>query len=347
MLAAVASPPDWLPSDIKGWRMLRNAVEALGHDGIVDWAGVGGPGDAGMEILVQLVHRCGRQWPGMFWYPVDERFLVLDTVRELGFDMLAQLVRCRAVLLTQSVLVGDAATLGSCFLHHPRHPDAVRRITQRHHERLAPTTTGKAVLNAGTWNPFFLDVVWRHADGSVHELLSHDELSEEGRLLSHCVGSYGYDCASGQVRIYGLRDLWGRSVSTAMLALDSRGHLAVVQHSAMGNRRPSGRASRMLADFVSHCELPGTTATDVLQPPEKRRAPDADSVKVGALLEMAMGAQWHDADVMAVRWERWRALLDVDDVPLLAMKAHFARWPAPWLPPCFQKAVFASAAVTG
>ncbi|MGX9960575.1 PcfJ domain-containing protein [Xanthomonas euvesicatoria] len=81
-------------------------------------------------------------------------------------------------------------------------------------------------------------------DMTAVELLTSDELLDEGVRMQHCVGGYYVSCFSGLSRIVSLRDTDGRSRSTVQLALRrktrrARPTLYVAQHCGPGNQDPS------------------------------------------------------------------------------------------------------------
>jgi hypothetical protein len=96
-----------------------------------------------------------------------------------------------------------------------RSPETLLRVVAAWHRRLGRSSSGTTT----SWTPCAIPPL-RHVEGegasrrtfTTVQLVTADELNEEGRAMAHCVGSYAASCASGRVSIWSLRveDAWGR-----------------------------------------------------------------------------------------------------------------------------------------
>lgn len=89
-----------------------------------------------------------------------------------------------------------------------RTPDSLRRAVAEWHRDLARSGT----TTVSSWEPSgFVPLVHEEGTGDerrthlIVELLTTQELLEEGREMSHCVASYAHSCASGRTSIWSLR----------------------------------------------------------------------------------------------------------------------------------------------
>lgn len=88
----------------------------------------------------------------------------------------------------------------------------------------------------------------------IEQLLSEDELFNEGRRLGHCVGSYGYSCATGRISIWSTRK-YNTPKSTIFeplgtIELDNSQN-KVIQFRAHKNGKPTQQASNLMARWAS------------------------------------------------------------------------------------------------
>ena len=91
-----------------------------------------------------------------------------------------------------------------------RTPESLLRAVSGWHRDLAEMRS--AATAAATWGPSGF-APFAHEEGEddgrrayeVAELLTAQELLEEGRVMNHCVASYANDCASGRSSIWSLR----------------------------------------------------------------------------------------------------------------------------------------------
>ena len=86
---------------------------------------------------------------------------------------------------------------------------------------------------AGYQWPGLPGLPWQHEDLTIVSLTNGAELSLEGNLMNHCVGSYFDDCRRGDAHIVSIRDESGNRLSTAEISLEQVGdqiRTTVVQH---------------------------------------------------------------------------------------------------------------------
>ena len=103
---------------------------------------------------------------------------------------------------------------GTCSPRQPNfsmhHRDAYARVNamERWHRELNNLKKAKAALqikwNPTNWKPYFKEYkdssVW-----SIKEIITQNELIQEGRDLSHCVATYASSCATGAVSIWSMQ----------------------------------------------------------------------------------------------------------------------------------------------
>ncbi len=82
---------------------------------------------------------------------------------------------------------------------------------------------------------------------TITELLTASALLEEGRAMSHCVGTYGESCASGRVSIWSLRvtDAWGQEERLLTLEVTNLNR-QILQARRRHNKLPSPRELTLL-----------------------------------------------------------------------------------------------------
>ena len=98
---------------------------------------------------------------------------------------------------------------------------------------------------------------WQHEDLTIVSLTNGAELSLEGNLMNHCVGSYFDDCRRGDAHIVSIRDESGNRLSTAEISLEQVGdqiRTTVVQHRAEGNSLPEGHCEIALRTMLERWE---------------------------------------------------------------------------------------------
>jgi hypothetical protein len=131
-----------------------------------------------------------------------------------------------------------------------RDPEELLRSVARWHRLLNRQKTGKVAF----WEPSGIPP-FRQEEGMVEnrrvftitELLCSRELNEEGRAMSHCVGSYSGSCSSGRVSIWSLRSIDGLGQETRLLTLEiSNQNRQVVQARQKYNKLPSPKEISIL-----------------------------------------------------------------------------------------------------
>ncbi|MGQ0700458.1 MAG: PcfJ domain-containing protein [Panacagrimonas sp.] len=96
-------------------------------------------------------------------------------------------------------------------------------------------------------------------DGVLFEELSNlDSLREEGREMSHCVGTYGYDCVAGKLRVFRLS--FGVERATLSIVIHSE-HLALQQLRGFANSVVGHRIRAAAEQFLTGLNE-GTIASD-------------------------------------------------------------------------------------
>jgi len=87
-------------------------------------------------------------------------------------------------------------------------------------------------------------------DYAITQLLTSQELKEEGRKLEHCVGSYSWSCIRGQRSIWSIRKVTASGyTSMGTIEMDNKSR-RVSQFSAKRNRRPDPKARFLLEQWA-------------------------------------------------------------------------------------------------
>jgi hypothetical protein len=85
------------------------------------------------------------------------------------------------------------------------------------------------------------------------ELPNEAELIKEGRLMKHCVGSYGEKCAQGNTLIFSVADQGDMKLATLELAIcEETGRISLVSHKGIRNANPSEECQEAALAFVNH-----------------------------------------------------------------------------------------------
>ena len=155
---------------------------------------------------------------------------------------------------------------------------------------------------------------------SVRNLNSEEELLEESRRLSHCVGRlYARKARRGECHIFSVRSSDGsKSHSTfevAPFATDNeqlaRNSVQIVQHKARSNRRPGKQATEAVDEWLRavrsnslaiHLEEVRSwrSAVEAESPNAERAARSPESAWSAVL-----GRNWQRADVRRAVWNEW------------------------------------------
>jgi hypothetical protein len=105
-----------------------------------------------------------------------------------------------------------------------------------------------------SWEPSGIPA-FRHEEGkdenrkvyTITELLNTRELNEEGRAMSHCVGSYSGSCGSGRVSIWSLRCIYALGQEARLLTLEVlTQNRQIVQARQKFNKLPSQKELSIL-----------------------------------------------------------------------------------------------------
>lgn len=156
---------------------------------------------------------------------------------------------------------GQAAPAQPNLCMKGRDPAALLRAVETWHRRLGRARPGVP----GAWAPHPRVGEWSHTakllDGrevehAIVQLLTTDDLVVEGRRMSHCVASYAWSCARGDVSIWSLRRIEADGVWTPLVTieLDHRTN-DVVQAKAARNEPPSRAAWALVERWVREHRL--------------------------------------------------------------------------------------------
>ena len=155
---------------------------------------------------------------------------------------------------------------------------------------------------------------------SIRNLVSEEELLEESRRLSHCVGRlYTRKARRGECHIFSVRSLDGsKSHSTfeiAPFATDNeqlaRNAVQIVQHKARSNRRPGKQATAAVDEWLT--AVRSNTVTIHLESVRNWKiaveAESPDSGRAARSPESAwsavLGRNWQRAGVRQAVWNEW------------------------------------------
>jgi hypothetical protein len=128
----------------------------------------------------------------------------------------------------------------------------LRRAVRDWHRELAERRAAATAI--ASWGPSGLRP-FTHEEGTdderrvyeVSELLTAQELFEEGRAMSHCVTSYSHSCGSGRSSIWSLRVrlVSGRVVRLVTVEVRN-GDSTIVQVRRRSNKPPTDRELSLL-----------------------------------------------------------------------------------------------------
>lgn len=144
------------------------------------------------------------------------------------------------------------------------------------------------------WNGALQGRRFVHADRVIVELTTADELEEEGRRLSHCVGDYAYACVGGESRIFSVRNVAGEPCSTFEIYRPADGEgppeLFVAQHCAFDDLSPVASCKKALAAFLREVRSGRIAITTdwprEMMPEDRRRMEFSRRVKEAASGEL-------------------------------------------------------------
>lgn len=138
-----------------------------------------------------------------------------------------------------------------------RTPDSLRRAVEGWHRDLAErrsAATAVASWGSAGYTPFAREE-WLGDDRRLYEvveLLTAEELFEEGKAMGHCVASYAHACASGRSSIWAIRMRLdsGRLVRLATVEVRIR-DATVVQVRRCSNKPPTDRELDLLGQWAN------------------------------------------------------------------------------------------------
>ena len=109
---------------------------------------------------------------------------------------------------------------------------------------------GGLILEAGSANASHKRSQWH-----VRELLSGEELIEEGRRMKHCVASYVLSCSNGYCSIWTLERHHANGKKEKHLTIELSDTGVVVQARGRGNRLPTEQEIAVLDTWAQHAGL--------------------------------------------------------------------------------------------
>jgi hypothetical protein len=122
-----------------------------------------------------------------------------------------------------------------------RSVDKLLRQVDTWHAQLARETR----LPQNTWKPSELGPFAWESDTeekwTVKELLSTKELSQEGRAMSHCVGSYANNCRSGNISVWSMQVEDDEGAPHRVMTIAITGAKRITQARGRFNALPSGK----------------------------------------------------------------------------------------------------------
>jgi hypothetical protein len=175
---------------------------------------------------------------------------IIDYLHHQRFDPAARIV--------DGAVVADGCPAQPAFSMKGRTVESLMRQVERWHARLSRDAAGVGLDWAPSGIPGF-----ERVDGvppeqrlfTVTELLSGEELWEEGLKLAHCVGSYARACKRGRCAVFSLRVDSGRGPArrlTVEVTLPAR---TIVQARGRRNRQPDGTEDQVLRAWAAYAGL--------------------------------------------------------------------------------------------
>jgi hypothetical protein len=132
--------------------------------------------------------------------------------------------------------------------HAAIHRELESAITEKH-------GTGQSDLHfaRGSEWPLVLQEPVILGNSKFTELSNVTELIQEGRVMQHCIGTYGEKCAQGNTLIFSVVDLLDMTLATLELAIcDETGRISLVSHKGIRNANPSEECQESALAFVNH-----------------------------------------------------------------------------------------------
>jgi hypothetical protein len=157
--------------------------------------------------------------------------------------------------------IGASAPAAPNLCMAGRSPVALLRQVDAWHRALGRQHGRRGGALAWRRHPTLLD--WAREEGEgpgrarveVKELLTLAELTEEGRLMHHCVASYAGSCASGRVSVWSLRRT-DREGERHLLTIEvANATASIVQAAGPCNARPGPRGAFYLQRWAKDAGL--------------------------------------------------------------------------------------------
>lgn len=149
----------------------------------------------------------------------------------------------------------DALTLGASLLMRYPLAEVVRQSIHWHDLILIRQESGFAPeqlpseSDLGSWPPL-LEIPLESGGLQAISLVCSHDLADEGNRMNHCVGRYVESCATGHSHIVSIRDVSGKSISTAEIEVfpvkQDRWEGRVRQHYGPGNCSPSAECVHLI-----------------------------------------------------------------------------------------------------
>jgi hypothetical protein len=161
-----------------------------------------------------------------------------------------------------------------------------------------------------TWEPVFHEAEFKCENGlSVVPLLSSEELTREGKNLSHCVATYSAGCAKYQSHIYSVRQD-DKSISTFEFTLKKVVpiEVSIIQHRGHRNSQPSKEA--MVAVQAWKESLKNATVNKEVLKKRIRHTGASEEQSIEDYLDIYFTPIWRNQDWQEERWQVWRRVFD-------------------------------------
>jgi hypothetical protein len=118
-------------------------------------------------------------------------------------------------------------------------------------ERGGTELSNHGVVTGSAW-PLVLKEPFNLENYQFTELSNEEELIQEGRLMQHCVGTYGKKCTQENALIFSVVDQNDLSRSTLELAIcNATGMLNLVSHKGICNANPNDECQEVAFIFVN------------------------------------------------------------------------------------------------
>lgn len=189
-------------------------------------------------------------------------------IDDMKSDIRKRLIQpmCLVAMEKQGVKVSDGDVLSSVMdrvgqqLYAGMSPsDQIKASTYWHSPHVdVQQRFNSAVLNAGggyrEWEPLFEGEYWEAKNGvRFYPLVNAEALSNEGRVMKHCVGSYASSCMTRNYHIMSLTDKEGKRLSTLTVQDYFEGDKRQIRHSqnrSVSNAAPSQKAKDATEEFI-------------------------------------------------------------------------------------------------